>query len=210
MKPASHLFEFEMQWLHSPQIDKINIMKYEVDSKVMYNNTNATQNEIYVYIKLRRELSHHIFNTYIPTFCLAMIAGFTLFIDESHFEATIMVALTSMLVIYTLHQSILTNLPHTSYMKMVDVWLFGGLIIPFVIISILVILDYLIIKESNEVTKIGKSTKWNSKMFLKCMQITLPITAGILCTIYWIYGLTHYYYFSTGLSQELAFSGTWC
>ena len=210
MKPTSHMFEFEMQWVYSPQIDKINIMKYEVDGKVMYNNTNATQNEIYVYIKLRRKLSHHIFNTYIPTFCLAMIAGFTLFIDESHFEATIMVALTSMLVIYTLHQSILTNLPHTSYMKMVDVWLFGGLIIPFVIISILVILDYLIIKESNEVTKIGKSTKWNSKMFLKCMQITLPITAGILCTIYWIYGLTHYYYFSTGLSQELAFSGTWC
>ena len=104
MKPTSHMFEFEMQWLHSPQIDKINIMKYEIDSKVMYNNTNATQNEIYVYIKLRRELSHHIFNTYIPTFCLAMIAGFTLFIDVSHFEATIMVALTSMLVIYTLHQ----------------------------------------------------------------------------------------------------------
>ena len=104
MKPTSHMFEFEMQWLHSPQIDKINIMKYEVDGKVMYNNTNATQNEIYVYIKLRRELSHHIFNTYIPTFCLAMIAGFTLFIDVSHFEATIMVALTSMLVIYTLHQ----------------------------------------------------------------------------------------------------------
>ena len=98
------MFEYEMQWLHSPQIDKINIMKYEIDSKVMYNNTNATQNEIYVYIKLRRKLSHHIFNTYIPTFCLAMIAGFTLFIDVSHFEATIMVALTSMLVIYTLHQ----------------------------------------------------------------------------------------------------------
>ena len=98
------MFEYEMQWLHSPQIDKINIMKYEIDSKVMYNNTNATQNEIYVYIKLRRELSHHIFNTYILTFCLAMIAGFTLFIDVSHFEATIMVALTSMLVIYTLHQ----------------------------------------------------------------------------------------------------------
>ena len=104
MKPTSHMFEFEMQWVYSPQIDKINIMKYEVDGKVMYNNTNATQNEIYVYVKLRRKLSHHIFNTYIPTFCLAMIAGFTLFIDVSHFEATIMVALTSMLVIYTLHQ----------------------------------------------------------------------------------------------------------
>ena len=208
--PTSHMNLFVMKWNDWPYLHKIKTTEFEVLDNLMYNNTNSTQNEIIIYIKLRRKLSYHIFNTYVPSFCLAMIAGFTLFIDESHFEATIMVALTSMLVIYTLHQSILTNLPHTSYMKMVDVWLFGGLIIPFVIISILVILDYLIIKESNEVTKLGKSTKWNSKMFLKCMQITLPIAAGILCTIYWIYGLTHYYYFSTGLSQELAFSGTWC
>ena len=190
------MFEYEMQWLHSPQIDKINIMKYEVDSKVMYNNTNATQNEIYVYIKLRRELSHHIFNTYIPTFCLAMIAGFTLFIDESHFEATIMVALTSMLVIYTLHQSISSNLPQTSYMKMIDIWLFSGLIVPFIIICILVVLDHLKLKESNEVIdlkKEGKKTKWNSKMFLKTMQIVLPSTTCILCLIYWIIGLMHYF-----------------
>ena len=197
MKPASHLFEFEMQWLHSPQIDKINIMKYEVDSKVMYNNTNATQNEIYVYIKLRRELSHHIFNTYIPTFCLAMIAGFTLFIDESHFEATIMVALTTMLVIYTLHQSISANLPQTSYIKMIDIWLFTGLITPFVIITILVIMDYLIIRETNQVTDMrtkGKcKNKWNASTFLKCMQIILPITTGIFTIVYWIIGLLYYY-----------------
>ena len=97
---------------------------------------------------------------------------------------------------------------------MVDVWLFAGLLIPFVIISILVILDYLIMKESNQVTEISrnleKKSKWNSRMFLKCMQISLPITTGILCTVYWIFGLTHYYYSSTGLTQELAFSGTWC
>ena len=100
-----------------------------------YKNNNLTQDEIEVYIKLRRKLSHHVFHTYIPTSCLAMIAGFTLFIDVSHFEATIMVALTSMLVIYTLHQSISATLPLTSYMKMIDVWLFAGLIIPFVIIG---------------------------------------------------------------------------
>ena len=197
MKPTSHMFEFEMQWVYSPQIDKINIMKYEVDGKVMYNNTNATQNEIYVYIKLRRKLSHHIFNTYIPTFCLAMIAGFTLFIDESHFEATIMVALTTMLVIYTLHQSISANLPQTSYIKMIDIWLFTGLITPFVIITILVIMDYLIIRETNQVTDMrtkGKcKNKWNASTFLKCMQIILPITTGIFTIVYWIIGLLYYY-----------------
>ena len=164
--------------------------------KNSFNNTNSTQNEITIHIKLRRKLSNHIFTTYIPTFCLITIAGLTLFIDKSHFEATIMVALTSMLVIYTLHQSISSNLPQTSYMKMIDVWLFSGLIVPFIIICTLVILDHLKLKESNEVIdlkKEGKKSKWNSRMFLKSMQIVLPSSTCFLCLIYWIIGLMHYF-----------------
>ena len=117
-----------------------------------------------------------------------VIAVFTLFIDVSHFEATIMVALTSMLVIYTLHQSISSNLPQTSYMKMIDVWLASGMIVPFVIIAVLVILDHMIIRESNQVTEIRNDEnkyKWNSKMFLKSMQVILPVTIGLFCIIYW-------------------------
>ena len=45
-------------------------------------------------------------STFVPSCCLIMMAEMTLFIDVSHFEATIMVALTSMLVKYTLYQSI--------------------------------------------------------------------------------------------------------
>ena len=53
--------------------------------------------------------------------------------NEEHFEATIMVSLTAMLVMYTLHQSILSQLPKTSYMKMIDIWLLYGLTIPFLV-----------------------------------------------------------------------------
>ena len=186
-----------MKWNDWPYLHKIKTTEFEVLDNLMYNNTNSTQNEIIVYIKLRRKLSYHIFNTYIPSFCLAMIAEFTLFIDESHFEATIMVALTTMLVIYTLHQSISANLPQTSYIKMIDIWLFTGLITPFVIITILIIMDYLIIRETNQVTDMrtkGKfKNKWNANTFLKCMQIVLPITTGIFTIVYWIIGLLYYY-----------------
>ena len=188
---------FVMKWNDWPYLHKIKTTEFEVLDNLMYNNTNTTQNEIIIYIKLRRKLSYHIFNTYVPSFCLAMIAGFTLFIDESHFEATIMVALTAMLVIYTLHQSISANLPQTSYIKMIDIWLFTGLITPFVIITILVIMDYLIIRETNQVTDMrtkGKcKNKWNASTFLKCMQIILPITTGIFTIVYWIIGLLYYY-----------------
>ena len=195
--PTSHINLFVMKWNDRPYLHKIKTTEFEVLDNLMYNKTNTTQNEIIIYIKLRRKLSYHIFNTYVPSFCLAMIAGFTLFIDESHFEATIMVALTTMLVIYTLHQSISANLPQTSYIKMIDIWLFTGLITPFVIITILVIMDYLIIRETNQVTDMrtkGKcKNKWNASTFLKCMQIILPITTGIFTIVYWIIGLLYYY-----------------
>ena len=143
---------------------------------------------------MQRKLLDHIFSTYIPTICLMTIAGLTLFIDKSHFKITISVALTTMLVIYTLHRSISSNLPKTSYLKMIDIWLFSGLILPFIIICILVFLNHLVLKESNEVVDIGmngKKSKWNSKMFLKSMQIILPSTMCTLCIVYWIIGLVH-------------------
>jgi len=120
----------------------------------------------------------------------------TLLIDKSHFEITISVALTTMLVIYTLHRSISSNLPKTSYLKMIDIWLFSGLILPFIIICILVFLNHLVLKESNEVVDIGmngKKSNSNSKMFLKSMQIILPSTMCILCIVYWIIGLVHHF-----------------
>ena len=51
------------------------------------------------------------------------MAVLTMFIDESHFEATIMVALTAMLVLYTLFQSISEVMPTTSYLKLIGIYI---------------------------------------------------------------------------------------
>ena len=88
---------------------------------------------VFVEIKLRRRCLFHLATTYFPTLCLFVISEVLLFINEEHFEATIMVSLTAMLVMYTLHQSILSQLPKTSYMKMIDIWLLCGLTIPFLV-----------------------------------------------------------------------------
>ena len=211
VKPSNYETQFVLKWEKYPAIDNIQLNLYEVLDNLAYNKTYSTQNQMDVYVSLRRKLSSHIFSTYIPTLCLVSIAGFTLFIDYSHFEATIMVALTTMLVIYTLHQGISTNLPQTSYMKMIDIWLFGGLVVPFAIIGILIVLDSLIIKESNKVMDMrikngGSGTKktgwksfldfggWSSKSFLSSMRIILLITTSSLSIIYWIIGLFHYYF----------------
>ncbi len=86
-----------------------------------------------VEIQVKREYFFHLAATYMPTVCLIVISEIVLFIDDDHFDTIVMVALTTMLVMYTLYQSVSASLPQTSYLKLIDIWLLFGLLIPFVI-----------------------------------------------------------------------------
>ena len=171
------------------------MIQYEALHYLEYDNTTSSNIKVEVKVIFCRKLSYHIVNIYLPTLCLVIIAGLTLFIDLSHFEATVMVALTSMLVTYTLYQSISEYLPHTSYLKMIDIWLIGGLLFPFFIITILVIMDSLIMKEKNQVAdlKNEERIRLTSKLFRRTMQVIIITTGTTLCILYWIVGLYHYY-----------------
>ena len=172
------------------------LTQYEVQQYLEYDNTTSLYTMVGVKIILCRKISYFIFNIYMPTLSLFIIAGLTLFIDYSHFEVSIMVALTSMLVTYTLYQSISVYLPNTSYMKMIDIWLIGGLILPFFVIVILVIMDYLILMEKDQVMEIRNERKatLKSKLFMRSMQAILLTVGCTLSLIYWIFGLNHYYH----------------
>ena len=118
------------------------------DKLVQFEVTNVEMiqgapNYIYVEITLRRMISYHVVSTFGPTLTLLMIAEVTLFISETHFEATIMLAITSMLVMYTLYQSASSSLPKTAYVKMIDTWLIFGLVVPFIIFLILTLIEML-------------------------------------------------------------------
>ena len=118
------------------------------DKLIQFEVTNVEMiqgapNYIYVEITLRRMISYHVVSTFGPTLTLLMIAEVTLFISETHFEATIMLAITSMLVMYTLYQSASSSLPKTAYVKMIDTWLIFGLVVPFIIFLILTLIEML-------------------------------------------------------------------
>ena len=74
---------------------------------------------------------------FIPSICLILAAEIALFIDHSHFEAMIMVALTSNLVMYTLYSSVQSELPEDSSLKLIDIWLLHGLVMPMVVFVVL-------------------------------------------------------------------------
>ena len=67
----------------------------------------------------------------------------TVYFKDEHFKTSIPVAITSMLVMYTLNQSVSSKLPPTSYIKFIDIWILFGMSQPFFIIIILVLVEHL-------------------------------------------------------------------
>ena len=80
---------------------------------------------------LIRRLLGTILTVYIPTLLLITISHMTNYFKPFFFEAVVTVNLTVMLVLATMFISVSENLPKTSYIKMVDVWLIFNLMIPF-------------------------------------------------------------------------------
>ncbi len=99
-------------------------------------NLKMDDSRLHVDIKLKRIISYHLTNTYLPTITLLIIAEMTLQFDDSKTELSAGLSLTIMLVMYTMYQSISATLVKTAYMKMIDYWLLFCLLTPFVIFMI--------------------------------------------------------------------------
>jgi hypothetical protein len=167
------------------------------------NNQSLIQFEIL----LQRMYFYHLAATYMPTICLLIIAEITLFIDESHFDTTVMVSLTSMLVMYTLYQSIAGTLPQTAYLKMIDIWLLFGLMMPFIVFLLEVTFLFLKLKfeeEENEDNTVKPLTfmlpdsnnfEHSGKkivMFKKGSKVCVPVVTVGFIVLYWLIALLHY------------------
>ena len=117
----------------SKSLKQFNLQKISLKT-----STNKTS----LVIELTRSTSLFWLSLFIPSMCLILAADITLFIDEEHFKATITVALTANLVMYTLYQNIQEKLPEDSKLKLIDIWLLHGLLMPMVAFVILVINEF--------------------------------------------------------------------
>ena len=170
------------------QLEQFSITKVELHA--INNNT-----EIYCKIHLKRIPWFHISTTYMPILCIFVIVLSTLFIDQSHFEATIMVALTAMLVMHTLFQSISQSMPKTAYLKLLDYWLIFGLILPFFVLITLVIWELNSGSNSSRITPVmypyGRLEK--PSVPLKCCKVLLPLLTIIFIISYIVISILVYH-----------------
>ena len=89
-----------------------------------------------------------------------------------------------MLVLYTLFQSISSNMPPTAYLKLLDIWLIFCLVITFLICVFQVTWELIKENEANEVKPlypVTKSIKYKCK--ITC-EIGIPVLSGLFSMIY--------------------------
>ena len=87
--------------------------------------------QVHMVINLKRKIQTELLTTYLPTLLLLSITYATTFFKPIYFEASLTVNLTIMLVMTTIFTSKIEELPPTSDMKMIDIWLIFCLVVPF-------------------------------------------------------------------------------
>ena len=104
---------------------------------------NENRNMVSMTIKLKRKVVTELVTTYLPTILLLLITFTTIFFDKDLFGDAIAVNLTIMLVMTTIFTSKIEELPPTSDMKMIDIWLIFCLIVPFLEVVLRTIIECL-------------------------------------------------------------------
>ena len=88
-------------------------------------------NMVIMAIKLNRKVVTELLTTFLPTILLLLIVYATNFFDDDLLGDIIAVNVTIMLVMTTIFTSKIEELPPTSDMKLIDIWLISCLVIPF-------------------------------------------------------------------------------
>ena len=107
-------------------------------------------------------------------------------------------ALTTLLVMYTLFQSISNTLPQTAYLKLIDIWLIFSLILPLVIFIVHMAWEIERVKDERKVEMDGRQTAWkkmkqdrgNKSKF--AVQMLLPLITVLFTIGYWMYAFQIY------------------
>ena len=103
--------------------------------QTMFTITNLVLTDeddmVHMVLNLKRKVVTELMTTYLPTILLLLITLVTIFFDKDLFGDVIAVNLTIMLVMTTIFTSKIEELPPTSDMKMIDIWLIFCLVVPF-------------------------------------------------------------------------------
>ena len=110
---------------------------------------------IVVSLALGRKVLSQMLTIYLPSALIIVVVYSTNFLKQFFFEAIVSVNLTAMLVLTTIFLGVSGDLPTTSYVKYVEVWLLFCLFIPFIYVLLHIYIDNLRVSISIDQNKLG-------------------------------------------------------
>ena len=150
---------------------------YKQTESLLYG-TSAHLNGKFI---LKRNPSGLILNLFVPSLSIILMTIVPLYLkDDFHFATTIMLVLTSMLCLYTLFQSSLSDVPKTAYLKFIDYWNILSLVTTVANFFILII--WQIVDDNRE--KINHKTIW--RHMKNVMRVLMPVITLVAVVIYMI------------------------
>jgi hypothetical protein len=95
-------------------------------------------------IVLKRKTMIELLTTYVPSILLLLLTFSTTFLELENLDVVVGTNVTIMLLILTIFTSKIEELPPTSAIKMIDIWLLGCLVYPFLQVLIQIALKRLV------------------------------------------------------------------
>jgi len=124
--------------------ERVDMTLYTITEwSLVHRNTSNLSKGIKMMLTLQRKIMNEMMTTYLPSVLLMLITWATTFFKPYFFEAALSVNLTTMLVMTTIFISVMQMLPATAYVKMVDVWLIFGQLVPFFEVVLLTAMEYI-------------------------------------------------------------------
>jgi len=134
-------------------------------------------------LHLRRQLTYHIVQTYIPSTVFVVIAWLSLFVPPESVPGRVGMGMTTLLTLTAMFSSVRQNVPRVSYVSLLDIWMLVCMI--FVFVSILEFIIVTVYLRSGR-KSLGDKVEEVSK-------IVIPLLFCAFNTVYWPIILVKYF-----------------
>ncbi|CAJ0605527.1 unnamed protein product [Cylicocyclus nassatus] len=91
---------------------------------------------------VKREVTHHVMQSYVPTTLIVVISWFSFWLDVEAVPARVSLAITTLLTLSTQASAARMALPEVSYMKAIDVWMGACMMFVFGVMIEFTIVNY--------------------------------------------------------------------